>query len=257
MKGAVVVQHGRSGALYTDAEASSRGSGPLRALVVVAFFCGCGGPVPAVEVGRALFSDPRTSSSDFNAVSCSTCHDDGNGEGLERIFAGRSLVDSVNRPSWWGGQAPRLKDAVDNCMTFFMREPAPLTQDDPRGRALYEHLLSISPSSSSDALPLTIVENVTSLARGDPRRGDKVWTNACQPCHGAPHTGAGRLNDLISVVPESSEEFAAQVGFDVDVVVIEKVRHGLFFGVGGNMPPFSVEALSDEDLGALIAFLLP
>jgi thiosulfate dehydrogenase len=39
------------------------------------------------------------------------------------------------------------------------------------------------------------------------------------------------------------------------VVVIEKTRHGRFFGVGGNMPLYSLEALSDEDLGALLAYL--
>ena len=236
----------------------------MKAVVVVVvagacvfFAIGCGGPLPARDVGKALFSDARTSSSDFNAVSCSTCHDDGDGDGQARIFAGHPLTDVVGRSAWWGGQAPRLKDAVDNCLLFFMREPAPLDDDDPRGRALYEHLLSISPARSSPALPLTIVENVSSLARGDPRRGEQVWTQACQSCHGAPHTGAGRLNELVAIVPEASEEFAVQSGFDVDVVVIEKVRHGLFFGVGGNMPPFSLEALSDEDLGALIAFLLP
>ena len=44
-------------------------------------------------------------------------------------------------------------------------------------------------------------------------------------------------------------------GVPKQLVVIEKVRHGQFFGVGGNMPLYSLEALSDEDLGALLAFL--
>ena len=35
------------------------------------------------------------------------------------------------------------------------------------------------------------------------------------------------------------------------IVRAEKVRHGGFFGVGGQMPPFSLEQMSDEDLGAL------
>jgi thiosulfate dehydrogenase len=68
-------------------------------------------------------------------------------------------------------------------------------------------------------------------------------------------TGDGRINDRVSAVPGASQEFADSFGFEVDLVVTEKVRHGQFFGVGGNMPPFSLESLSDEDLGALIAFL--
>ncbi len=235
--------------------------GVVFVVVVVATLVGaCSQPVPAQDVGRQLFRDPRLSSSEFNSFSCSTCHDDGDnndaGSGGDRIFAGHPLTDSVFRPTWWGGQSPTLRAAVDECLVFFMRE-APLADDDLRGRALYEYLLSISPDRAAPALPLTVVENVTSLARGDPRRGETVWNQACQACHGAPHTGAGRLNNLISIVPESSTEFAADIGFPVDVVLIEKVRHGPFFGVGGNMPPFSSEALSDDDLGALIAFLLP
>jgi thiosulfate dehydrogenase len=44
-------------------------------------------------------------------------------------------------------------------------------------------------------------------------------------------------------------------GVPRQLVVIEKVRHGQFFGVGGSMPPYSQEALPDTDLGALLAFL--
>jgi thiosulfate dehydrogenase len=44
-------------------------------------------------------------------------------------------------------------------------------------------------------------------------------------------------------------------GVEPSLVVIEKVRHGRFFNIGGDMPLFSQEALSDEDLGALLAYL--
>ena len=38
-------------------------------------------------------------------------------------------------------------------------------------------------------------------------------------------------------------------------MTIEKVRHGKFFSVGGNMPLFSLEALSDAQLGDVLAYL--
>ena len=44
-------------------------------------------------------------------------------------------------------------------------------------------------------------------------------------------------------------------GVDPSLVVIEKVRHGRFFNIGGEMPLFSEEALSDDDLGALLSYL--
>jgi thiosulfate dehydrogenase len=213
-------------------------------------------PVDAVEVGRQLFSDPRLSRSEFNAVSCATCHDDGTDEAEARLLPGATLVDSVFRPSWWGGAAPTLKDAVDHCLVFFMREQ-PLVPTAPASRALYEYLLSISPSASAPAVPLTVVENITDLPRGDPRRGERVYAAACASCHGAAFTGDGRAGDLFSVVPDDSVAFAADSGFPLSVVIVEKVRHGAFFGIGGTMPPFSVESLSDDDLGALLGYLVP
>jgi thiosulfate dehydrogenase len=210
----------------------------------------------ARAVGRALFRDPRLSPSEFNAVSCSTCHDDGGGEGAAQVFPGHPLAGTVWRSAWWGGAAPTLKDAVDHCLVFFMRS-APLEREAPASRALYEHLLSISPETAQPPLPLTIVENVTSLPKGDPRVGERVYAAACASCHGDAFTGQGRLNELTSIVPGDSVSFAEQSGFPLALVIIEKVRHGAFFGVSGTMPPFSVEALSDDNLSALIGYLDP
>jgi thiosulfate dehydrogenase len=44
-------------------------------------------------------------------------------------------------------------------------------------------------------------------------------------------------------------------GVDPSLVVIEKVRHGRFFGIGGEMPLFSSEALPDPALGDLLEYL--
>jgi thiosulfate dehydrogenase len=223
--------------------------------VVVAALAACQ-PEAAVDVGKRLFSDPRLSRSDFNTVSCATCHDDGTNEADERLFAGASLVESVGRPSWWGGDVGSLKEAVDVCLVFFMREQ-PLVAQAPASRALYEYLLSISPTPTTAPVPVTIVEDVTDLPRGDQTLGARVYDAACASCHGAAFTGEGRISPLASIVPNSSIDFAEENGFPSGLVVVEKVRHGGFFGVGGTMPPFSREALSDEELSALLGFLLP
>lgn len=209
-------------------------------------------PIAAADLGRHYFHDAAFSQSAFNAFSCATCHTDVPGDA--KLRPGFTLVDSAFRPSFWGGYEARLIDAVDFCLVYFMRGD-PLDAADPRGRALYEYLVSISPDTEAPALPLTIVPNATRVDHGDADRGAVVWNEACAPCHGAPHTGRGRLTDLASIVPESSIEFAEQLGVEPDLVLIEKIRHGQFFGVGGNMPPFALEALSNEDLGALLAYL--
>jgi len=212
-------------------------------------------PIAAADLGEQLFHDPGFSDSEYNDFSCATCHADrADARDDQRIHSGYSLVDAAFRTSFWGGYETRLVDAVSFCMVFFMRGTA-IEPTDPRGRALYEYLVASSPNRPSPALPLTVVANISSVPRGDSDHGADVWRGACQICHGAPHTGRGRISDLASVVPETSIEFADEIGADPDLVVIEKVRHGQFFGVGGNMPLFSREALSDEDLGAMLAYL--
>jgi len=39
------------------------------------------------------------------------------------------------------------------------------------------------------------------------------------------------------------------------LVFIEKIRHGLFLGYGGDMPPFSKEQLSDAEISDVLEAL--
>lgn len=228
---------------------------PLTPTIALAAFLLAGCPPPTgVQVGERIFNDPRLADSEFNSFSCATCHSVDDATDGPRI--GVTLKNVVGRPTWWGGQSPRLLDAVNFCNVFFMRG-APLDPSDPRARALYEYVVSISPEATSPEMPLTVVENVTTVARGDPRRGEDVFNASCRVCHGAPRTGIGRINELASIVPDASIEFAVANDFDPELVIVEKIRHGQFFAVGGNMPMFTREALSDEDLGALMGFLDP
>jgi thiosulfate dehydrogenase len=228
----------------------------LAALTALAAGCGGDEPVPAAEYGERLFNDSRLSESGFNSFSCATCHAVTPTPPAGRLDSGYSLYDSAFRKSWWGGYETRLLDAANFCYVSFMRGVQPLPPDSPQSRALYEYLVSISPNRDAQPLPFTVVKDVTEVARGDAGRGAEVYRAACQSCHGEPHTGAGRLTDQASVLPEVTADYAALFpNVPPSLVVIEKIRHGPFFGVGGTMPPYSREALSDEDLGALLTFL--
>jgi thiosulfate dehydrogenase len=215
-------------------------------------------PVKAVEFGRTLFFEPRLSDSSFNSFSCATCHSTTPDSDASRLFSGYSLHNVASRPSWWGGYELDLLDAVNVCFVYFMRGDPALTADDPKSKSLYEFLRSISPDAVAPALPLTIVKNVLAVPDGDRARGEQVYRSACQQCHGDAQSGSGKLTEL---APTLSDELASYPSRFPNVsprlVVTEKVRHGQFFGIGGNMPPYSQEALSDEDLGALLTFLAP
>ncbi len=217
---------------------------------------GCGGATSATNFGEELFQDSRLSESDFNSFSCATCHATTATPERGVIYSGHSLYNSAFRPSWWGGYETNLLDAVNFCYVNFMRGISPLTPEEPKSRALYEYLVQLSPDRQAPALPFTVVKDIEDVPRGDTGRGAEVYRAACQTCHGETHTGRGRITQLAPLLPEIADSYGTLFpGVPKQVVVIEKIRHGQFFGIGGTMPLYSREALSDGDLGALLAFL--
>ncbi len=230
----------------------------IEAVTLAVILAACtGGEITGAERGEELFDSTELSPTDLNVFACSTCHDvDPDAPLLDSGPAGYNLYGAANRGLYWGGDRTTLRDAVDACLIFFMKAEMldPATDD---ARALYDYLQSISPAeASSEPLPFTVVENIVDVARGDPGRGEEVYSQSCQRCHGAAFTARGSILRIEYNLPGVTEEYPDDFpGVDPSLVVIEKVRHGRFFDIGGDMALFSVEALADEDLGALLAFL--
>jgi thiosulfate dehydrogenase len=217
----------------------------------------CGGEISSVERGEELFASTALSPTDLNVFSCATCHDpepDAPATGGGR--PGYGLFGAANRSGFWGGDRATLRDAVDACLVFFMKAE-PIDPAETEARALYDYLRSISPADASgELLSFTVVENVADVERGDPARGEQVYAASCEICHGAAFGGSGSILRQEVLLPEVTSTYPEEFpGVDRSLVVIEKVRHGRFFDIGGDMPLFSREAMSDEDLGALLSFL--
>jgi thiosulfate dehydrogenase len=225
------------------------------ALVAVAL-AACGGEISGAERGEELFGSSELSPSDLNVFSCASCHTADEGPGPTDGLPGYRLFGAAARTRFWGDDYSVLKDAVDACLVFFMKAD-PLAADDDDFHALYEYLVSITPEGASDEpYPFTVVENVADVPRGDAGRGGEVYQRACQDCHGEAFSADGSILreevNLPGVTADYGELFP---GVEPSLVVIEKVRHGRFFSIGGDMPLFSTEALSDDDLGALLSYL--
>ncbi len=205
--------------------------------------------------GERLFFSPDVAASPLNSYSCGTCHDT-EAHSSALIKPGAALAGSTLRSSFWGGQENDLLSAVNQCLANFMRSPTRLTSDDDDAVALYAFLQSLEPGDSN-AVPFETVRFIDNpLARGDAVRGAGVYANACGYCHGEPNTGSGRLSDDVTLLPQ--EVIAEHEGFtprELRLVLIEKVRHGRFYGYGGVMPPFSPLVLSDEDLADVLELL--
>lgn len=212
----------------------------------------------ALEHGRDVFTTPSASDSTLNKFSCATCHAATREETANRVLPGYVLAGAVQRPTYWGGQYTSLLRAINDCRYFFMNATRAWSADDELAKALFGYLETL-PSTDSSALPMTVVAVAADLPAGDAARGQNLYARACASCHGEARTGEGRLREAIPALPdESARVFEQKFGFtkpQVRLTFIEKVRHGGFLGVYGNMPPFPIEALRDEDLAAILSFL--
>jgi len=123
------------------------------------------------------------------------------------------------------------------------------------GEALYSYLVSLKPGDAR-AVPFTIARAIQDVPRGDAVRGRRVYDQTCGHCHGALHDGNGRLNARFPILPEQVlAEHAEYTPLQQRLVFVEKVRHGGFLGYGGDMPPYSLEVLSDAELSDLLEAL--
>lgn len=239
----------------------------LAPLLAAAALAGCADPDPvvvqgtAVEHGAALFKDASIAGGAYNQYACATCHATARpAPGASGpLLPGAPLAGAPQRPSFWGGTEVDLLRSVNHCLYYFMLADASWSADDEAAEAIYAYLDSL-PASAEDLapVPFTVVSQIEDLPAGDASRGASIYDRACRSCHGAVHTGEGRLVARAPALPDRTladhplGEYTAE---ERRLVFIQKTRHGGFLGYGGQMPPFSREVLSDPDLSDLLSFL--
>lgn len=221
------------------------------AIATVALLSGCADGTTALQRGEALFHDPTLSPSTANATTCATCHRTNN-EPDTRILAGGSLLGVANRETYFGGRERDLRAAVNYCLRRFMRHPSrePLSETDPRGLDLLTYLESLEGPDASVPWTVSLIDGT--LPAGDATHGATIYDNGCRGCHGDTTTGTGRLTQFIAAIPTDTIEEHAEFA---RVISAQKVRAGAFYGLGGDMAPFSPEVLSDQDLADVIEYI--
>ena len=218
--------------------------------------------VDAVQHGADLYAGiVPASPSKLNLYACKTCHPLHSSAApvpgqvaSAPILPGAPLAGVTQRGRWWGGAEADLLRAVNVCRARFQHAPAPWAATDVEARALWAFLVHL-PADVTTVWPFTAVQAALDLPPGDGTRGAQVYDVACRSCHGAAHTGLGRLATRVPRLPEQAVlDHAGYSPALLRVVFVEKVRHGGFFGYGGDMPPYSREVLSDADLAALLTW---
>jgi thiosulfate dehydrogenase len=207
------------------------------------------------EQGKALFSSPRFSNNSFNSFACSDCHATADTPAAGRTLAGADLDGVLARPAFWGGAETDPLRAINDCLKYFMLDSAGLDPGDASAGLLFAYLSGL-PATTTTAVPFTVVASVAEVPVGDADRGKEVYDRACRSCHGDLHTAAGRLAEVVSLLPEETiREHGTYGPEELRLTGVEKIRHGSFLGYGGQMPPFSREVLSDAEVGDLLSYL--
>ncbi len=211
-------------------------------------------PTTAVDRGRALFASTASSPSSINPFSCSSCHVTTETPANDRALPGAPLGGVTKRTTYWGGKVDDLLVAVNACRTSFMTSPTTWIATDSDARDLFAYLDTLP--GSGNLARFTFVESTALPPAGDKGSGAALYARTCANCHGDKSTANGRTAPRAPAIPDQvNTEHNYLTPADRRTVFVEKVRHGPFLGYGGNMPPFSAEALSDADLGAILAYL--
>jgi thiosulfate dehydrogenase len=207
----------------------------------------------SAEYGQDLFTSKKLSTSGLNNYACSTCHLTVDIAGI--VLPGAAMAGVTRRPTFWGGAENDLLRSINACRSYFMVASDPLVADDADAQALYAFLKRLEPGNP-EPVPFTVVRDIALIPRGDAEAGNRAYGSACGYCHGAMHTGSGRLSDRVPVLPEDTiDDHPGYTPRNLRLVFIEKVRHGLFLGYGGDMPPLSKETLGDEALADILEAL--
>lgn len=231
------------------------------AALVTAASGSCVERVSAEQRGAALVNSPAFSPSRFNQYACATCHRSTASDRPDAILPGALLAGSTARPTFWGGSVVALEDAVGICFEKFMRGGRFDASAD-NAVDLYAYLQSIerAPGAVTTAVAFTIPGTTSPPMAGDATRGATVYNRACSICHGGPRSSS-RAISYATVIPDDTErEHTAAMGYTAETlqqVFVEKARHGSFLGFAGNMPPFSTELLTDQDLADIVAYVSP
>jgi thiosulfate dehydrogenase len=212
--------------------------------------------------GAKLFDSRDLSESNVNRYTCATCHDtvlrtagQDPSSSMAPLEPGAVMAGVTRRPSLWGGMESDLLAAVDDCRRLFMNDRDALSRDDPAVQDLYAYLVSLEPGDPA-AVAFSVPTFIANIARGDAGRGTVLFARSCGRCHGELHTGHGRLGSNVPSLPE--DVVASHASYDAEtqrLIFIEKTRHGGFFGYSGVMPPFSEQALPDDQLADILETL--
>ena len=129
---------------------------------------------------------------------------------------------------------------------------APWSTDDEEAVQIYAFLDSL-PRSVTSPVPFSLQVDIADVPAGDRAAGESVYRRACAECHGARSSGEGRITTAAPILPEGPLADHAATPRACSARLREGEARRLLRAAAPCRP--SLEALSDADLGALLAYL--
>ena len=202
-----------------------------------------------IEQGQLVYSTSRPMA---NSFACATCHalSEPANDGLRR--AGHPIGDALRRQSYKGGQLNNFIDAANTCLDDWMGLSTPWTEDTPDYKALVAFLEDQDTDSGATTdVTFTILDPSVpdEVATGDSERGKTTFNETCASCHGEDAEGGLDVGFALTGVQRSTESIVQRVRTSGSP---DSIYTGL---TGGRMPFWSLERLSNRELGDIVAFL--
>ncbi|MEM9070219.1 MAG: DM13 domain-containing protein [Myxococcota bacterium] len=218
---------------------------PISVCLLIACGGGSDGPAGPTGMGRALYEQPFD---DGNTFTCATCHalSEPASDGLRR--PGHPIGNATRRSSYKNGLFTNLLDAVNTCVTEWMRADA-LTETDERWIALEAFLESQATVDSEPAIEIQIVPAPANLEGGDPIAGMETFNGSCSVCHGMGAAGTMQAPSLIGEMLDR-ETIARRIRTSGSRA--STTYPGL---TGGRMPFWGQNRLSDDEMLDVVAYV--
>lgn len=207
-------------------------------------------PMGNATNGLAVFERAESSGNQFSCANCHAIAEDAQGfstsDNLRR--PAHPIFNAINRASFHNGMTSTLFDAVNICRQDWMQVET-FSESDDDWLDLEAFFQEQSDESVAMEVSVTQVMPITDFTAGNQQMGQTLFNQTCATCHGENALGSELAGDL--TLRRLDKDGVAQ-----------KVRTSgpsdsqVFVGLqGGNMPFWSQERLSDEDLAHIAEYV--
>lgn len=207
-------------------------------------------PMGGATKGETVFTSAMTNGNQFSCANCHSISEDT--AGLSTVDAlhrpASPLFNAVNRASYHNGNTANLFDAVNICLEDWM-DATPLTESSESWLDLNAYLDQQSDTQTPANIVTTQIAPITDFSQGVVDTGKDIFNQTCATCHGPDAVGT-TLAASLSNRTLSKDRVAEKVRTTGPTT--SQVFANL---MGGNMPFWSEERLSDDDLSHIATYV--